>query len=78
MKPVRALLDQTPVLDPSAIKLALWMRERYFCTVYDAVKAMLPAGLYFSLKDRYSIVSGIERGQPMPSPPGQWLGVRWI
>lgn len=61
LKPVRALLDETPVLDPSAIKLALWMRERYFCTVYDAVKAMLPAGLYFSLKDRYSIVSGIER-----------------
>ena len=61
LKPVRALLDETPVFDPSAIKLALWMRERYFCTVYDAVKAMLPAGLYFSLKDRYSIVSGIER-----------------
>ena len=61
LKPVRTLLDETPVLDPSAIKLALWMRERYFCTVYDAVKAMLPAGLYFSLKDRYSIVSGIER-----------------
>ena len=36
LKPVRALLDETPVLDPSAIKLALWMRERYFCTVYDA------------------------------------------
>ena len=61
LKPVRALLDETPVLDLSAIKLALWMRERYFCTVYDAVKAMLPAGLYFSLKDRYSVLPGIER-----------------
>ncbi|MEI3141464.1 MAG: hypothetical protein V8S34_08010 [Lawsonibacter sp.] len=32
------------MLDHSAIQLALWMRERYFCTVYDCVKAMLPAG----------------------------------
>ena len=65
LKPVRALLDETPVLDPSAIKLALWMRERYFCTVYDAVKAMLPAGLYFSLKDRYSIVIGDRAGDSL-------------
>lgn len=63
LKPVRSLLDETPMLDESAIKLALWMRERYFCTVYDAVKAMLPAGLYFSLKDRYCIAPGVEKEQ---------------
>ncbi len=37
-------LDDAPVLDEKGIQLALWMRERYFCTVSDAVKAMLPAG----------------------------------
>ena len=31
------------------------MRERYFCTVYDSVKAMLPAGLYYALKDCVSL-----------------------
>ena len=45
LKAVQALLDESPVLDSYAIQLALWMRERYFCTVYDCVKAMLPAGL---------------------------------
>ena len=25
----------------------MWMHERFFCTVYEAVKAMLPAGLWF-------------------------------
>ena len=44
LKPITAALDPEPVLDGTAIQLALWMRERYFCTVYDAVKAMLPAG----------------------------------
>lgn len=47
LKPVLALLDQEPVLSEEQIHLALFMRERFFCTVYDAVKAILPAGLWF-------------------------------
>lgn len=46
-KCIQAVLDDTPILTPLQIKLALWMRERFFCTVYDAVKAMLPVGLWF-------------------------------
>ena len=61
LKTLIALLDDEPVLDDWAIRLALWMRERYFCTVYDALKAMLPAGLYFSLQDRYQIAEGVSR-----------------
>ena len=51
LKSVLSLLDEEPVLGEKLLKLALWIRERCFCTVYDAVKAMLPAGLYFSLRD---------------------------
>ncbi len=47
LKPVLAVLDEEPVLTPEQIHLALFMRERFFCTVYDAVKAILPAGLWF-------------------------------
>jgi len=61
LKSVLALLDESPVLDGEGIQLALWMRERYFCTVYDAARAMLPAGLYFSLQDRYHIAKGVDR-----------------
>ena len=59
MKYITALLDPAPVLDAEGIRLAVWLRERCFCTLYDAVKAMLPAGLWFSLKDRYRIADGI-------------------
>ena len=55
LKSIQAALDSEPVLDERGIQLALWMRERYFCTVYDCVKAMLPAGLYFSLRDQVAI-----------------------
>ena len=61
LKYVLALLDEEPVLDPEAVQLALWMREHYFCTVYDAMRVMLPAGLWFSLKDCWRIAPGIDR-----------------
>ncbi len=61
VKPVLALLDEAPVLDQDGIQLSLWMHERYYCTVYQAVKAMLPAGAYFSLQDRYHIAPGVSR-----------------
>ncbi len=54
-----SLLDSQPVAEPEELKLALWMRERYFCTVYEAVRAMLPAGLYFSLRDSFSLAPQI-------------------
>ena len=61
LKDVTAALDDRPVLDEKLLKLALWMRERYFCTVYDAVKAMLPAGLYYALRDCVALRSGVDR-----------------
>lgn len=48
LKAIIDVLDAQPVLTPEQIKLALFMRERFFCTVYDAVKAILPAGLWFN------------------------------
>ena len=47
LKSIESILDDSPVLGPEQLKLALWMSERFFCTVYDAAKAMLPAGMWF-------------------------------
>ena len=48
LKVIVSCLDTEPILTERQIKLALWMRERFFCTVYDAVRVMLPTGLWFS------------------------------
>ena len=61
LKSLLSVLDDAPVLDESGLKLCLWMRERFFCTVYDAARAMLPAGLWFSLQDSYRIAKGVDR-----------------
>ena len=47
LKAILSVLDEEPVLGEEQFRLALFMRDRFFCTVYDAVKAMLPAGLWF-------------------------------
>ena len=51
LKAVNEVLDSQPVLGPGQIKLALWLRERYFCTLYNAVKVLLPAGLWYRLRE---------------------------
>lgn len=61
LKSVDRVLDSTPVLSDEMIKLSLWMRERYFCTVYDAVKAILPAGLWYKLSSACSIAGDFDR-----------------
>lgn len=55
LKSILVQLDETPVLNEEAIKLAIWMREFCYCTVFDAIRAMLPAGLFFALKDIISL-----------------------
>lgn len=61
LKCVENVLDEEPVLDDDMLKLSMWMRERFFCTVYDAVKTMLPAGLWYSIESIYSIAEGFDR-----------------
>lgn len=61
LKSVASVLDTSPVLSPDMIRLAVWLRERFFCTVYDAVHAMLPAGLWYQLESVYTLCSGVDR-----------------
>lgn len=63
LKSIQAQLDEEPVLDEHGIRLALWMRERCFCTLYDCVKAMLPTGLYFALQDTVRVRGDVEPTQ---------------
>lgn len=51
LKAVERRLDDAPVLDARMLRLAAFLRERYFCTFYDAVRVILPAGLWFSARN---------------------------
>ncbi len=47
LKSVEGVLDPAPVFSDGQLKLAMWMRDRFFCTFYEAARAMLPAGMWF-------------------------------
>ena len=63
LKSVLSLLDDEPVLDDAGIRLALWMRERYFCTVYEAIRTILPAGLWFRTEIVYHLTEGVDKAK---------------
>ena len=55
LKPVEQCLDEDPVLSEYMLRLAAFVRERYFCTFYDAIRTMLPAGLWFQTRATFSL-----------------------
>ena len=72
-KAIRQILDPEPVLDKAGIDLALWMRGRYFCTVFEAVKTILPAGLWYGLREIWSLSMEPETARSTAvGIPGAW------
>ncbi len=52
LKCVEGVLDPEPVFSAEQMKLAIWVRDRFFCTLYEAARAMLPAGMWFNQNGR--------------------------
>ncbi len=55
LKSIDLLLDEEPVLTQQMLRLAAFMRERYFCTIYEALRAMLPTGMNFKSKNTVAL-----------------------
>ena len=55
LKPLLAVLDSEPVLSEELLDTARFMKERCFCTLYDAVKTMLPAGINYKVATVYGV-----------------------
>ena len=70
LKTVEAVLDESPLLSPLQLRLAAFLRERYFCTFYDACRAILPAGLWFDTKAVYSLTETREWKEKTIRKPG--------
>ena len=53
LKSITSVLDAEPLLNEEMLRLAVWLKERTFCTLFDAVRTMLPTGLYLRIKPVY-------------------------
>ncbi len=60
IKPIVSVLDKEPVLSAEMLKLVAWIKEHTFCTWYDAVKLVLPAGINMRIVASYCMVDGVD------------------
>ena len=54
-KPIDTFLDDAPLLDGRDIRLMRWMKARYFCTYYDALKTLLPGGVWLKSQEVWKL-----------------------
>lgn len=62
LKPVAAVLEEEPVLTEEGLFLLRWLRENTFCTWFDALSVLIPAGYGLRGLIGWSLV----RGVPLP------------
>jgi primosomal protein N' (replication factor Y) len=55
LKTIDCSLDEESVLTQHMLRLAAFMRERYFCTFFEAIRVMLPSGLWFKTQNVISL-----------------------
>ncbi len=55
LKKIAEVLDEAPLLSDEMLELARWIKERTFCTLYEAAKAMLPSGINHRMVVSYAV-----------------------
>lgn len=54
-KEILDLIDSEPVLNDEMLKMCIWIKEHTFCTYYDAIRSILPAGFGYRFSASYSV-----------------------
>ena len=68
LKRIATLVDRQPLLGEEQLGLMRWLREHTFCSWFDAVRVMIPAGLGLNLEDQFLAEPGAEL--PADAPKG--------
>ncbi len=55
LKKIIDIIDDSPLLSEEMIELARWIKDRTFCTFYEAAKAMLPSGINNRMVVSYAV-----------------------
>ncbi|MGI6248574.1 MAG: replication restart helicase PriA [Acutalibacteraceae bacterium] len=55
LKSIEAVLDEAPLLTHEQLELVYWLKDRTFCTLFEAAKAMLPTGLNYRKVQYFSV-----------------------
>ena len=62
-KTIASVLDESPVLTEDGIALASFLRQRCYCTMFEAARTILPAGLWFRRTERCALAEGLDEAE---------------
>jgi primosomal protein N' (replication factor Y) len=60
LKSLQAVLDAAPLLSHEALLMVPWMKTHYFCTLYDAVRLLLPVGITYRMQAFYRLTKAVD------------------
>ncbi|MBO4915057.1 MAG: primosomal protein N' [Oscillospiraceae bacterium] len=75
-KPIREVLDDAPLMSGELLHLVRWIKARYFCTYYDAIKAILPSGVWFKYRELWRLADGVDAASALSGVPID--SVEWL
>ncbi len=52
LKPIIKIIDKAPLCSREIIDLCLWIKDKYFCSFYQALRLFLPPGLESGVKEK--------------------------
>ncbi len=55
LKPISEQIDSKPLLTEEMLFLAQWLKENYYCTLFEAVRLMLPTGININIVRSYRL-----------------------
>ncbi len=63
IKSIISVLDDTPLLSADQLSLLQRMKQHTFCTYFDALRIIVPAGVHYRMIDRFALASDWEKTQ---------------
>ncbi|MDR1538083.1 MAG: primosomal protein N' [Clostridiales bacterium] len=65
IKDVLQVLDEKPLLSSEMLQLARWMRDKYYSTLADCIRCLLPAGIHMKVDEVVRLKGPIDPGLPL-------------
>ena len=72
-RPIRRVLDETPVISKELLELTQWIHQFYFCSWGEVIQAALPAGLNFVSRKMLDVAENLSN-MALSIPEQELLG----
>lgn len=60
LKKISSVIDTDPILNDEMLRLVEWLKDRTFCTYFEAVKATLPSGIFHRTVTTYMAAHDVD------------------